>query len=239
MDKDYYQVLNVSPDATREQIKKAYVELVKRHHPDRNPTDPKSDERTKSINEAYAVLKDRRKRRRYDRARETGWSRRAASSGDHGAGDQPFYDHLHALMRFKKNPRAFKNFAVHAFDRGDYSLAESLLERGIRISPEDCDLYMGLSWCLFHQGRYERCARVLEKLLSLDPKNADAWFNLAWLQENAGDLAGALISLRTARAHLPDRGELDSRIAEIEKKITPTLYKKDEENLTNCKERKV
>jgi curved DNA-binding protein CbpA len=219
LDKDYYQVLNVPPDATRDQIKRAYVKLNKQYHPDRNPEDPQSDERTKSINAAYAVLKDRQQRKRYDRMRETGGLGRGAAPNDDGIGDSPFHDHLHALMRFKKNPRALKNFALHAFDRGDYALAGSLLERGIRISPGDRELYVGLSWCLFHQGRYDRCAQVLEKLLSLDPKNTDAWFNLAWLQENAGDLPGALVSLRSARAHLPGMIELESRIAEIERKL--------------------
>lgn len=219
MDIDYYQVLDVPSNATREQIKKAYVKLVKQYHPDRNPRDPLSDERTKSINEAYAVLKDRQRRRRYDRMRKTSRPHGAGAVDDHGGGHSPFQDHLHALMRFKKNPRALKNFALHAFDRGDYALAGSLLERGIRILPGDRELYMGLSWCLFHQGRYDRCAGVLEKLLSLDPKNADAWFNLVWLQEKAGDFSGALRSLRMAHAHLPDLLELESRIAEIEQKI--------------------
>jgi tetratricopeptide (TPR) repeat protein len=219
MDKDYYKILNVPPDASQQRIKKAYVKLVKQFHPDRNPKDPKSDERTKSINEAYAVLKDRQRRRRYDRMRGQGRMPDGAAPNDYDAGDLPFFNHLHTLMRFKKNPRALKNFAFHAFNRGDYSLAGSLLERGIRISPEDHELYMGLSWCLFQQKRFDRCARVLEKLLSLNPENSDAWFNLAWLQEMDGNLPGALKSLQAAQAHFPNLPELKSRIADIKHKI--------------------
>ena len=98
-------------------------------------------------------------------------------------------------------------------------MAESLLERGIKLSPGDHELYMGLSWCLFHQGHYERCTRVLEKSLALNPKNVDAWFNLAWLQENGGDLSGALRSMRRAAEHFPDLSELKNRIAELERKM--------------------
>lgn len=217
MDKDYYKILNVPPAASQEQIKRAYIKLVKQFHPDRNPKDPKSDERTKSINEAYAVLKDRQQRRLYDRMR--GRMPDRAAPNDYDASDLPFFNHLHALMRFKKNPRALKNVALHAFNRGDYSLAGSLLEQGIRISPEDHELYMGLSWCLFHQDHYDRCARILEKLLSLNPKNSDAWFNLAWLQEMDGDLPGALKSLQAAQVHFPNLPEIKSRIADIEQKI--------------------
>jgi curved DNA-binding protein CbpA len=210
MDKDYYQILNISCTASQQEIKKAYLKLVKRFHPDRNPKDPESDEQTKSINEAYAVLRDRQKRRRYDRLH-----------GPHNSGtvEEPFFQHLHAMMFFKKNQRALKNYVHHAFNRGNYSLAGSLLEQGIRLSPEDHELYMGLSWCLFHQGHYDRCARVLEKSLALNPKNVDAWFNLAWLQENGGDLSGALRSMRRAAEYFPDLSELKNRIAELERKM--------------------
>jgi curved DNA-binding protein CbpA len=219
MSKDYYQILNVPPTASPQEIKKAYVRLVKQFHPDRNPKDPESDERTKAINEAYAVLKDRRQRRQYDRIRQGRWMPDGAAQNDPDPGEQPFFGHLHTMMQLKKNPRALKNFALHAFNRGDYALAGSLLERGIRLSPEDHELYAGLSWCLYHQGHYDRCAQVLEKSLALNPKNMDAWFNLAWLQERDGNLSGAIKSLQTAQIHFPDTTELKSRIADLEKRM--------------------
>jgi len=67
--KDYYQILGIPEEATAEQIKKSYRKLALEHHPDRNPNDPKSEERFKDITEAYGVLMDPLKRKEYDRYR--------------------------------------------------------------------------------------------------------------------------------------------------------------------------
>jgi curved DNA-binding protein len=64
--KDYYQVLGVSRTASKEEISKAFKKLARKHHPDLNDGDPKSEERFKEINEAYEVLKDKEKRKLYD-----------------------------------------------------------------------------------------------------------------------------------------------------------------------------
>jgi DnaJ-class molecular chaperone len=64
--KDYYKVLGVSKSASAEDIKKAFRRLARKYHPDVNPGDKKSEERFKEINEAYEVLSDISKRRKYD-----------------------------------------------------------------------------------------------------------------------------------------------------------------------------
>ncbi len=64
--KDYYKVLGVSKSASAEDIKKAFRKLARKYHPDVNPGDKKSEEKFKEINEAYEVLSDAAKRRKYD-----------------------------------------------------------------------------------------------------------------------------------------------------------------------------
>ena len=66
-DRDYYEVLGVSRDATAEEIKKAYRRLAMKYHPDRNPGDETAKEKFEKVGAAYAALSDPQKRAAYDR----------------------------------------------------------------------------------------------------------------------------------------------------------------------------
>ena len=63
----YYKILNVTPQASDEEIKQAYLILAKIYHPDQNPRKTKAaHQRFQMINEAYEQLKTRERRRRYN-----------------------------------------------------------------------------------------------------------------------------------------------------------------------------
>ena len=65
MFKDYYQILDINPDSTAEEIRKAYKAASMKYHPDRNMSKDTTSQ-MQDINEAYAILKDEEKRSRYN-----------------------------------------------------------------------------------------------------------------------------------------------------------------------------
>jgi molecular chaperone DnaJ len=83
--RDYYEVLGINRDASEDEIKKAYRKLAMKHHPDRNPDNPKSEEHFKEAKEAYEILSDSSKRTAYDQYGHAG-----VDSGSAGGNAQGF-----------------------------------------------------------------------------------------------------------------------------------------------------
>lgn len=84
VEKDFYETLGVSKDASQEDIKKAYRKLAQKYHPDSNPGDATAEEKFKEVSEAYATLSKPDQRKEYDQVRRV-----AASGGFSGFGGQP------------------------------------------------------------------------------------------------------------------------------------------------------
>lgn len=82
MKKDYYEVLGINRDASDDEIKKAYRKLAMKHHPDRNPDNPKAEDHFKEAKEAYETLSDAQKRAAYDQ-----YGHAAADAGMGGGGN--------------------------------------------------------------------------------------------------------------------------------------------------------
>jgi len=94
--RDYYEILGISRDATDDEIKKAYRKLAMQYHPDRNTGDSGAEEKFKEASEAYEVLRDAQKRQRYNAYGHAGVS----SSGFGAGGGGIDFDLSDALRTF-------------------------------------------------------------------------------------------------------------------------------------------
>jgi molecular chaperone DnaJ len=70
--KDYYEILGLSENASDQEIKKAYRRLAKKYHPDANPNNKMAEQRFKEVSEAHDVLSNPQKRKQYDQLRKMG-----------------------------------------------------------------------------------------------------------------------------------------------------------------------
>ena len=82
--RDYYEVLGVSKNASKEEVKKAYRQMAIKFHPDKNPGDHTAEDKFKEAAEAYEVLSDDNKRSRYDQFGHAGMG--GAAGGGYGGG---------------------------------------------------------------------------------------------------------------------------------------------------------
>ncbi len=87
--KSYYDILGVAKKATAKEIKQAYRKLARKHHPDVNPGDKAAEAKFKEINEAYEVISDAEKRKKYDRFGDK-WQH--ADQFTQGGRQQPSWD---------------------------------------------------------------------------------------------------------------------------------------------------
>lgn len=72
--KDYYKILGVSENASQDEIKKAYRKLAKEYHPDKRAGDKNAEEKFKDISDAYSILGNAEKRKKYDMFRKNPWA---------------------------------------------------------------------------------------------------------------------------------------------------------------------
>lgn len=125
--KDYYTTLGVKRGATEKEIKSAFRKLARKHHPDVNPGDRDSETRFKEISEAYEVLVDPEKRKKYDQF-GSDWERYQQSAGGPGGFDFTKYSQTYSTG----GGGGFEGFGAGVGDEGFSDFFEMLFGRARR-----------------------------------------------------------------------------------------------------------
>lgn len=86
--KDYYKILGVSTNATKDEIKKAFRILAKKYHPDRNANDESAVQKFQDINEAYGILSNEKLREEYDNKKSSFKENQTQEKGFNRKGEQ-------------------------------------------------------------------------------------------------------------------------------------------------------
>lgn len=149
MIKDPYKVLGVSPDATDEDIKKAYRRLAKQYHPDRNPGDAEAAKRMQEINEAYDQIKNPEKSRGNYRYGGFDYEAYARNNTDDESGLKAamhylqfgrIQEALHALESCKnRNARWYAVSAVIQQRMGNRITALEHIRRAVSMEPDNME----------------------------------------------------------------------------------------------------
>jgi curved DNA-binding protein len=150
--RDYYEVLGVAKTATEDEIKQAYRKLARKYHPDVNPADKSAEEKFKEINEAYEVLSDADKRKRYDQLGQNWkagqdfrpppeWEGAHVEYGDlgdlfgGGRGQSGFSDFFESLFGGRRGARGGAGFAMRGQDiEAEIALTLEEAHRGVKRS---------------------------------------------------------------------------------------------------------
>lgn len=105
---DYYDILGVSKNASKEEIKKAYKTLAKKYHPDLNPNNKDAEKKFKELNEAYSALSDDNKRESFDRYGSD--FNQQYSQGFEGFQEHDFSDIFDSFFGGRKSSRKGRDF---------------------------------------------------------------------------------------------------------------------------------
>ncbi len=109
-ERDYYEILEITREATEVEIKKAYRKKAFQYHPDRNPGDKTAEDKFKEATEAYEILKNPQTRQIYDQYGHAGLKQSAGAGGGFGAGGFSGFDMADALRAFMRDFGGFGGF---------------------------------------------------------------------------------------------------------------------------------
>jgi len=215
---DYYKILEVSREATAEEIKEAYRRLVRKYHPDLHPGNRAAEERFKEICKAYEVLSDSVQRSQYDQ------SFSPKKSQPQGMSPQEFYVRAIGKALERDYPGAVEDY-TQAIE-GNPRFVEAYLERGAtryklgdaRGALRDCNQALqinpNLAQAYYYQGRaryrlgYTSAAiKAYSKAINLKPDYAQVYYRRGLANHELADNTLAIEDLQKATELFSKQGD--------------------------------
>lgn len=194
---DLYQILEIQPDASGQEIRRAYYRLAKLHHPDLNGGDPADSDRFLAIQQAYEVLRSSDRRAQYDEERAGGAAGPSPAGGDEPAsreGRKPKGKEKAVAARpagptlaETRDARAGFMKAEDLIDRGDVDNAVRVMSAVVRTVPDEPEFMSLLGYALGLAGeKLHRARDLCRRALEAEPYNLEFKARLGYVYHRAG-----------------------------------------------------
>ena len=193
---NYYSILEISRDADTKKIKAAFRRLARQYHPDLNPNDPVSAEKFKQISQAYDVLSDPAKRRRYD-LRFSYNRRQTTTQYTTKQNDKNYYP----------SPKTARDFYVRGTlrtQKKEYRLAIEDYTKAIELNPKFVDAYLKRCEMRYKMGDNQGVLDDCYQVFNINPNVAKAHYYQGRARYSLGYTQPAIKSYDTAIANDSD-----------------------------------
>ncbi|MDJ0577786.1 MAG: DnaJ domain-containing protein [Xenococcaceae cyanobacterium MO_234.B1] len=198
---DYYSILQLSPDATPEDIKIAFRRLARKYHPDLNPNNTATTEQFQQISQAYEVLSDEKKRHRYYLERYV-----------------PRYNHNHHRSQKttgKNHPQSSSNRqAQRLYNQGlkksqhqQYQKAVAKYTKAINIDSQFIDAYLKRCEIYYKLGNYQEILDDCYQIIKINPSIIKAFYYQGRARYSLGYIPGAIDSYSEVIRQAPNHAQ--------------------------------
>ena len=185
---DYYSILQISPNATPEEIKTAFRRLARQYHPDLNPDNTETTAKFQQISQAYEILSDDEKRHRY-----------------YLECYLPRYNHdrhkshttaVNNPPKFTSNRRAekFYNQGLKKFQQRQYQKAIAKYTKAIKVDSQFIDAYLRRCEIYYKLGNHQEILYDCERIIQIDPSIVKAFYYQGRARYSLGFFQGAIDS---------------------------------------------
>jgi tetratricopeptide (TPR) repeat protein len=181
--RNYYKILEITRNATTEEIKEAYRRLAREYHPDLHPGNPAAEERFKEICEAYEVLSDSVQRTQYDQNLDPG-----RKEG----------------QKLGKSPQDYYVRAVSKALDKDYQGAIADYTKAIELNPDFVEAYIKRGETRYKMGDARGALQDCNQALRINPKLSQAYYYQGRARYRLGYTQAAIEAYTQAIAHEPD-----------------------------------